>query len=261
MTALTKNTDRKASGGIHRNLPVLASNAPFQGSLIGIDGSTGYARALVSGDKFAGIAIHRIETAPTASGDKKVEVVAGSFTAELTITSVAITDIGKLVYATDDNAFTLTKSGSPIGIVVGYVGTNTAKVECHTYEQGGVESFLPACMQNRVWEDLAGPTKTLDIQDVGKVLNVTGDCVITLPATAAGLDFVIRHGGVDGSVLVTIDPAAADKIMGADLAGVDDKDRILTEATANNGDFIHLTYGGAAGYLVIEERGTWAAEA
>ena len=52
--------------------------------------------------------------------------------------------------------------------------------------------------------------------------------VVTLPATAAGLQYVIRCGASGQRVAVS--PAAADKIMGADLAGVDDKDRILAAA-------------------------------
>jgi predicted RecA/RadA family phage recombinase len=120
---------------------------------------------------------------------------------------------------------------------------------------------LPAALQGRVWEAVAA-NKTLDIQDVGKVMLVTVDAVvITLPATAAGLDFVVANGGGDAAVLATISPNAADKIMGADLAGVDNKDRINTKATAKHLDYCHLTYGGADGWLVVAERGTWAAEA
>ena len=45
------------------------------------------------------------------------------------------------------------------------------------------------------------------------------------------------------------------------VAGVDDKDRVNTKATAIIGDFIHLAYGGATGWIVVSERGIWAAEA
>lgn len=114
---------------------------------------------------------------------------------------------------------------------------------------------------NRVWEDVA-VDKTLDIQDVGKVMNITVDAkTITLPAVAAGLTFIIRNGGADAAVAVNVSPDANDKIMGADLAGADNKDRINTKATAKRGDYLKLVYGGATGWLVTVERGTWAAEA
>jgi len=114
---------------------------------------------------------------------------------------------------------------------------------------------------DRTWEDVA-VDKTLDAQDVGKVINVTVDAkTITLPATAAGLVYVVRNGGADAAVAVTINPNANDKIMGADLAGVDNKDRINTKATACRGDYIVLRADGSAGWYVEAERGTWAAEA
>lgn len=122
---------------------------------------------------------------------------------------------------------------------------------------------VPSCMQDKVWEavDLTSASKTLDIQDVGKVFNVTGSAtyVVTLPSIAAGLEYVIRAAG-DG-VRVAVDPAAADKIMGADIAGVDNKDRILTAATAKEGDYLHLAYGSADGWMILAMKGIWAAEA
>lgn len=60
---------------------------------------------------------------------------------------------------------------------------------------------------------------------------------------------------------MAVSPAAADKIMGADLAGVDNKDRHNTKATAKRLDYIDLAYGSADGWLVNAERGIWAAEA
>jgi hypothetical protein len=65
-------------------------------------------------------------------------------------------------------------------------------------------------------------------QDVGNVMNVTvghATNVVTLPATAAGLQFVIRCG--TSGERIAVSPEAADKIMGADLGGVDDKDRMI----------------------------------
>jgi len=102
---------------------------------------------------------------------------------------------------------------------------------------------------------------TLDIQDVGKILLVDTDAfAFTLPATAVGFEFVIMNVMADAGCLITVSPNANDKIMGADLAGVNDKDRLLTKATSKSNDFIPLVYGSADGYNVTQERGTWAAE-
>lgn len=111
---------------------------------------------------------------------------------------------------------------------------------------------------DRVWEAVTAD-KTLDVQDVGKVMNVTADAkTITLPATVIGYDFIIRNGAADAAALVTVSPDSADKIMGADLVGVDNTDRSNTKATAMRGDFIQLDADGNNGYYVKAEKGTWA---
>ncbi len=106
--------------------------------------------------------------------------------------------------------------------------------------------------------------KTLDEQDTGKILEVDTDAVvITLPATAVGLFYHIRNVGADGAVGINIDPATADMIKGPDSAGVNDKDWINTKATAKKGDYVKIVGDGltAAGWKVVEQSGTWAAEA
>ena len=105
--------------------------------------------------------------------------------------------------------------------------------------------------------------KTLDIEDVGKAFIVDTDAkTITLPATAAGGRVAIINGGADAAVAVNIDPAAADKIMGPDIAGADNKDLINTKTTAKQGDFVIIAPDVAgAGWHVEKMRGIWATEA
>lgn len=122
---------------------------------------------------------------------------------------------------------------------------------------------LPPAMQNKIFEsvDVSGGSKTLDAQDIGKVMNVTvghATNVVTLPATAAGVHYVIRCGATGQRVAVS--PNANDKIMGADLAGADNKDRILAAADSVAGDYLHLVADGSAGWYVVAERGAWSAE-
>lgn len=71
---------------------------------------------------------------------------------------------------------------------------------------------------------------------------------------------MIANGGADGAVAVTISPNANDKIMGPNIAGVDNKDRINTKATAKTGDFIVIVGDGVDGWDITREVGTWAAE-
>jgi hypothetical protein len=106
--------------------------------------------------------------------------------------------------------------------------------------------------------------KTFDAQDSGKLFCVTdaGDAdALTLPAIADGLSGItIMAVGAFGTTAVTIDPAAADMILGPDITGADNKDLICTKATQRRGDFVTLIAGDADGYMVSEMRGTWVRE-
>jgi predicted RecA/RadA family phage recombinase len=120
---------------------------------------------------------------------------------------------------------------------------------------------LPAFMQGKVWEDvtIAGGSKTLDAEDIGKVLNVTvghATNVITLPATGAVYQNLCVRCGTTGQ-RVAISPAAADKIMGPNIAGVDDTDMIMAAATSQAGDYVALAHGGTDGWAVVARSGTF----
>jgi predicted RecA/RadA family phage recombinase len=206
----------------------------------------------------------------------------GVANADIAASAQGAVDVGQV--------YTLTKSGSTgpvfaVGDPVYYDLTNSLAVKgmaaardaeviyfgrCiaaaatgDTSVKARLEAELPPCMRDKVWENatIDDSSKTLDVEDVGKVLNITGDDtnVVTLPATAAGMEFVIRAAG-DG-VRIAVSPNANDKILGADLSGTDNKDIILTAATAKEGDFIYLAGGHADGYIIRACRGIWAEEA
>ena len=133
MTQLTAATARTYVGGDVDDLKVKASSAIYEGSAIG--NASGYARQLAAGDKFAGFALCDVAS-QTSDGDARVRVRTRGKVV-LTISSVAVTDIGKPVYATDGNAFTLTASTNPhIGRVVDVYGTNLAVVEFDAHRAG-----------------------------------------------------------------------------------------------------------------------------
>lgn len=116
--------------------------------------------------------------------------------------------------------------------------------------------------------------KTLDADQVGFVQNVTVDAVVfTLPSVGPGLNYTIRNAGdaatgtpagaaADGSALVTISPAAADKIQGG-VSGTAtaNKDLINTKATSRVGDEVVLVGGATTAWSVVGIKGVWAREA
>lgn len=115
--------------------------------------------------------------------------------------------------------------------------------------------------------------KTLTAADSGIVQNVVADGItITLPSTALGLEFTVRNGGAkvnsggpagavsDGSVLVTVAPAAADGFTGNGFTATINKAALNTKATSNVGDEIRFSGTGTAGvtaWVLGAVKGVW----
>lgn len=131
---LTANTQLTPIRGELSEAPVKGSTIIFEGAMLGL--SSGYARGLVAGDAFYGHAFEYIDNSSGSNGDKKVERWRGRYRMEITISGVIVTDVGKIVYASDDETYTLSPgaSNSRVGIVDRYVSTDTAIVEFQTTE-------------------------------------------------------------------------------------------------------------------------------
>lgn len=101
---------------------------------------------------------------------------------------------------------------------------------------------------------------TLSTTDSGRAIFVdtsAGAVTLTLPSTALGVAYEIIINGVGNAL--NISPAAADKIIGLNNAGTDNKDLIL--ATPVIGDYIKIFGDGADGWYVQEASGTFTREA
>ena len=110
MTALATDANRTYELGDINQVPVKGSSVIYQGAAVG-GHSSGYARSLQSADKFLGFADERIDNSGGGDGVKTARVrKRGSIL--LDISGVALGDIGKSVYATDDNTFTLSDASS-----------------------------------------------------------------------------------------------------------------------------------------------------
>ena len=131
--ALTANRDLKFYASQELiDVPVDDNVKIYKGALVGINAATGYARALVAADQFAGIAYEQADNTGaghTAGGirvrlHQAIDVVH-------TLNGVTATDIGKVVYASDDGTLTLTAAGnSRVGRIVAIEGTNLVRVRC-----------------------------------------------------------------------------------------------------------------------------------
>lgn len=258
MTTLAANKRRALVLGDMGEFPVIASDIIYQGAAVGLVAASGYARPLVGGDAFGGFAVGKADNSSGAAAAINVNTQAKG-KVQLTVTGLAITDVGQPVYAQDDDTFSFNPVGGTfVGFVDRYVSSGVGIVDFDAI------GYKDPWGQYTLRELLSG-TKTFDAQDSGKLFAVDADGdgdALTLPAIADGFGgATILAIGAFGTTALTISPAAADMILGPDITGADNKDLILTKATQRRGDFVSLMLGDADGYVVTSMRGTWAREA
>ncbi len=139
MATLSSNKVREFGLDGFNELPVVASDIIYEGSAVGDNGS-GYARPLTAGDPFRGFADRKADNSSGSAGDVNVKVRPRGLV-KLAISSLAIDDVGKDVYASDDDTFTLTQgSNTRIGYVHRWVSTGYGIIAFD--ENRGVEAEL-----------------------------------------------------------------------------------------------------------------------
>ncbi len=129
MTTLAANKLRDYQLGDKEEYPVIATDIIYQGAAVG-ENASGYARPLAAGDPFLGFAEAIADNSSGAAGAITVNVKKrGNIV--LPIAAIAITANDRpVVYASDDDTFTLTAStNSPIGTVSRWISTGLAVVE------------------------------------------------------------------------------------------------------------------------------------
>jgi len=184
--------------------------------------------------------------------------VAGTFTA----VAVAANAGDPVWWDASANTFTISPVSAAGDFMAGTLTRAMAASATTGYVKlGGVNNAIPA----HLWEgkafEVLTDDKTLDAQDVGKVMCMDADAkTFTVPATVAGLEFILCNIAADGTALLSVSPNASDKLMGADVAGVDDKDYQNIKATQNRWDWMRIVGDGADGFFVTDTNGTWAQE-
>ena len=127
MTTLAADAIRAYEGGDRNDIPVIASDIIYRGAAVGIVPASGHARPLASGDYFAGFAEAKADNSAGAAAAINTRIIHRG-KVQLSVTSVAITDIGRAVYATDDDTFSLATTGVFIGFVHRFVSSGIAIV-------------------------------------------------------------------------------------------------------------------------------------
>jgi hypothetical protein len=260
LLVLSANTEVARKSGNIQSFPVEDNVHIYKGAHVNINAS-GYVQPATDATalKYAGIAYEECDNTLVghAQGGKDVRVeIEGRFL--LVATGMAQTSVGQFCYVSSDASVALTSTYSiPVGKVVEYVASTSVWVE--------VKKEV-AFLTNPTNRFAAIVTKTADyvvlVGDSGTTFGIATDGKkFTLPATVAGLQYTFVNTGADGNNIITIDPAAADNIVGGGIAaGIDDKDYINTKATAKKYDFVTIVGNGGSGYIVTEKQGVWAAE-
>ncbi len=131
MAALTDKAIRIEELGGSNDLPIKAATKIYEGAAVGIDSADGYSRGLVAGDRFGGFATETVDNTG-AAGAKEINVDAPNNNKRLAldVASAVITDVGLSVYASDEDAFTMTStSNTLIGTAIRFVAAGKLVVQ------------------------------------------------------------------------------------------------------------------------------------
>lgn len=193
---------------------VAASTTIYDGAILGL--ASGYARGLVAGDKFAGVALQKRDNSAGSAGDLKVRLRKRGYLVMNVTGASAVTDKGSTVYASADDTLTLT------------AGSNTAIGVVHRWVSG---------TQCIVWFDCDTATDRSSIQHTLTVgVDDTGYDVKFFGATTGkymlwdeSADKLIVSGTADLGTSCEADAYTVGGVAGADFSGA------ITNLTAVKG--------------------------
>lgn len=258
MTTSAKDAPLIVEQGLENAIGIIDNDIVYEGSAVG-DNGAGYGRPLVAGDLFCGFAKDNCDNtgAGHAAGAKNMLLLREGVV-KLTLVSVAITDIGEPVYASDDATFTMVGAGTSsgnsfVGIIVRYIDSTHAMVAFGPK----IKDPFPNPPATRI---LKSADYTALITDSGKVIYVdTTTKIIAMTAIAtllSGFELTIVNAGV--GILIEVDPNGSEVMSGGCglAAGTAGQKLSNTAATAKRGDYVKLA-GNATGWTVIGMRGTW----
>jgi hypothetical protein len=192
MTTLAADKARTFELGDINEFPVIASEIIYEGAVVG-DNASGYARPLVAGDHFLGFAERMAENATIVAGSVNVRVKARGLIM-LNISALAITDVGKDVYASDDDTFTLTKStNTRIGYVYRWVSTGYGIIAFESVN--GTEAELTDSTGGSPSDTIANTTGVDIAASTGTQVVTVAEFEAAVASLAAKINYLLRKLG------------------------------------------------------------------
>lgn len=231
-----------------RSYAVLGAAHIYKGALVGLK-SDGYARGLVAGDAFVGVAYEEMDNGGGSDGDVSVRVYTlGDFGHALAGATIA--DVGRPVFASDDTTLTFSGDGNSLaGVVKDFVAAGEVIVRLDTAGRR-VKTVTHAVEDLSAGSDIAARA----IHGFTEAAWVTAARVVNQATAAAGIDdantcvvAVARGGQTVASATFnstnTFPAANTAKTLGTVSNARAAKDDVLTlavtnGATANPGPFL-----------------------
>lgn len=212
--------------------PVAAGVIIYQGAMVAVD-TSGYirpARAAVTTDTVIGMALEPADNSDGAAGDIFCKASVGCFRWGNNGTSVAIDDVGSVVYAVDDNSVDLSSGGtrSPAGYVVD-VDDEGVWVQHNPIFPGGADGDLVAA--NNLSDVASVDTARQNLQ-VRECIRMRAD------------DLIAANNGVYYFVYAGADNATIESIRTRLSAALATGNATLTFAISTDGvNFTNVTNG------------------
>lgn len=204
-----------------RTLPVKGGAHVYKGAFVGLSG--GYARPLVAGDAFAGIAYEEMDNGSGADGDKMVRVFTqGDF--EHALAAADRANNKAAVFASDDSTLTTTAAGNSfVGHQLDVSSSNHVVLRIQvtpTPLAGGTmtSELVSAGIRHQVVTKASAAEVSINVADLGGVILVSGTNAgnLNLPAAAeAGTGAWCTLVKTGASGVLTIEPNGAEQIDGA----------------------------------------------
>jgi len=236
-----------------RSYAVKASTHVYKGAFVGLTG--GYARGLVAGDSFVGIAYEEMDNSAGADGAKSVRLFTlGDF--QLPLAGATIANLGAALYASDDQTLTLTAGGNSfVGMVVGFVSSGLIVARLIPSHAATVRG-MGVVIEHHTTDD------ALTAAESGSVhtnLGAAGTVTFTLPQTGVSAGTAFTFACMADQAL-RVDPGAAGAVYIKGVKQADDKyvqisdiGDFMTLVADGNGDWVSTSnLGGVETDIVIE---------
>ncbi|HSW47006.1 MAG TPA: hypothetical protein VLM89_15695 [Phycisphaerae bacterium] len=203
-----------------RSLPVKGGAHIRKGGFVGLSG--GYARPLVAGDVFAGIAYEELNNTGVDGALAARVFTLGDF--ELALAGADRVNNRGPLFASDDETLTASASGNSfVGYQIDVPGTNRAVLRIQvtpTPLAGGTMTgeLVSAGIRHKVATKASAANVAIGTNDLGGIIVITGTTAgnLNLPAAAtagAGAWCTFIKSGASG--VLTIDPSGSETIDGA----------------------------------------------